>query len=49
VYPTVPPTTDYELTVLGKGLESVIRAMQEFGVLLLQANPIATTSQNERL
>jgi DNA-binding HxlR family transcriptional regulator len=32
VYPTVPPTTDYELTELGKGLEGVIRAMYEFGL-----------------
>lgn len=34
VYPTVPPTTDYELTELGKGLEGVIRAMYEFGLNL---------------
>jgi DNA-binding HxlR family transcriptional regulator len=34
VYPTVPPTTDYELTDLGRKLEIVIRAMQEFGQLL---------------
>jgi DNA-binding HxlR family transcriptional regulator len=34
VYPTVPPTTDYELTELGKGLEGVIRAMHEFGLKL---------------
>jgi len=33
VYPTVPPTTDYELTDLGKSLEGVIRAMYEFGLL----------------
>lgn len=32
VYPTVPPTTDYALTELGKGLEGVIRAMYEFGL-----------------
>lgn len=32
VYPTVPPTTDYELTELGKGLENVIRAMYDFGL-----------------
>jgi DNA-binding HxlR family transcriptional regulator len=42
VYPTVPPTTDYELTVLGRELETVIRAMQDFGSLLLQ------TSQHEQ-
>lgn len=34
VYPTVPPTTDYELTELGRKLDGVIRAMQEFGKLL---------------
>ena len=34
VYPTVPPTTDYALTELGKGLEGVIRAMYEFGLSL---------------
>ena len=34
VYPTVPPSTEYELTALGQKLESVIRAMQEFGSLL---------------
>jgi len=33
-YPTVPPTTDYELTELGKSLEGVIRAMYEFGLSL---------------
>jgi DNA-binding HxlR family transcriptional regulator len=31
VYPTVPPTTEYELTELGRGLEGVINAMAEFG------------------
>jgi DNA-binding HxlR family transcriptional regulator len=39
VYPTVPPTTDYELTALGKELEAVIRAMQDFGNLWLQNSP----------
>ncbi len=34
VYPTVPPTTDYALTELGRGLEGVIRAMYEFGLNL---------------
>lgn len=41
VYPTVPPTTDYELTELGRKLEGVIRAMQEFGLLLPGANATA--------
>ena len=31
VYPTVPPTTEYELTSLGKGLRDVIKAMARFG------------------
>ncbi|MEQ1525708.1 MAG: helix-turn-helix domain-containing protein [Gallionella sp.] len=31
VYPTVPPTTEYELTTLGKGLRDVIKAMAKFG------------------
>lgn len=33
-FPTIPPTTEYELTTLGRELERVIRAMQEFGALL---------------
>ena len=33
-FPTVPPTTEYALTPLGRQLEPVIRAMQEFGALL---------------
>ena len=32
VYQTIPPSTDYELTDLGRGLENVIRAMYEFGL-----------------
>lgn len=31
VYPTVPPTTEYELTSLGDGLRDVIEAMAKFG------------------
>ncbi len=31
VYPTVPPTTEYELTDLGQKLEGVLAAMAEFG------------------
>lgn len=34
VYPTVPATTEYELTPLGRKLEKVIVAMSEFGQLL---------------
>ncbi len=32
VFPTVPPTTEYELTRLGRKLEKVIRALVEFGM-----------------
>ncbi len=38
VFPTVPPTTTYELTWLGGELQSVIHAMQQFGTILLEAN-----------
>ena len=34
VYPTIPPTTEYQLTPLGKKLEKVIKAMADFGALL---------------
>jgi len=34
VYPTVPVTTEYELTPLGRKLEKVIISMSEFGQLL---------------
>lgn len=37
VFPTVPPTTEYELTSMGKDFETVIRAMQDFGTLLLNS------------
>jgi len=37
VFPTIPPTTEYELTVIGKEFEMVIRAMQDFGTLLLKS------------
>jgi DNA-binding HxlR family transcriptional regulator len=33
-YPTIPPTTDYELTPLGQQLAGVITAMAEFGLRL---------------
>jgi DNA-binding HxlR family transcriptional regulator len=42
VYPTVPPSTDYQLTALGQKLEGVILAMQAFGSLL----PDAQTDSN---
>ncbi len=31
IYPTVPPTTEYKLTALGKRLEVVLYAMAKFG------------------
>lgn len=31
VYPTVPPTTEYELTNLGRKLEPLLIAMAQFG------------------
>lgn len=31
VFPTVPPSTEYELTPLGHGLRDVIEAMARFG------------------
>ncbi len=31
VYPTVPPSTEYELTELGYGFRDVIEAMAKFG------------------
>lgn len=34
VYPTVPATTEYKLTPLGRQLESVIASMGAFGKLL---------------
>ncbi|HFB66550.1 MAG TPA: transcriptional regulator [Aeromonadales bacterium] len=34
VYATVPPTTEYELTRKGKGLEQVLFAMSKFGETL---------------
>jgi len=34
VFPTVPPTTEYALTELGRGMGPVIQAMAAFGVAL---------------
>jgi DNA-binding HxlR family transcriptional regulator len=45
VFPTVPPTTEYELTPLGRKLEPVIRAMQQFGTLLLDTGRTAGAIQ----
>lgn len=38
VLPTVPPSTEYELTSLGREFEAVVVAMQRFGILLLERN-----------
>ncbi len=32
VFPTIPPTTEYELTRLGRKLEKLIGALAEFGM-----------------
>lgn len=37
VFATVPPTTEYELTPLGRRLEHVLAAMAEFGAQLPDA------------
>jgi DNA-binding HxlR family transcriptional regulator len=34
VFPTIPPTTEYELTRLGRKLETLIGALAEFGIAL---------------
>lgn len=34
VFPTIPPTTEYELTRLGRKLEKLIQALAEFGTAL---------------
>lgn len=34
VFPTIPPTTEYELTRLGRRLENLIHALAEFGTVL---------------
>jgi DNA-binding HxlR family transcriptional regulator len=38
VFPTIPPTTEYELTPLGRRIEPVILAMAEFGIALRDAS-----------
>lgn len=35
VFPTVPPTTEYALTVLGKNIMPVVQAMADYGQVLL--------------
>jgi DNA-binding HxlR family transcriptional regulator len=36
LYPTVPPTTEYELTALGLSMRPLVTAMAEFGASLLE-------------
>jgi DNA-binding HxlR family transcriptional regulator len=36
VIATVPPSTEYELTAMGKNLEQVLMAMADFGRLMLE-------------
>ena len=38
VFPTVPPTTEYALTDLGRGMGPVIEAMAGFGAALQARN-----------
>ena len=35
IYPSVPPTTEYQLTETGRAFEPVLKAMAEFGVRLM--------------
>ncbi len=45
VFATVPPTTEYELTPLGRKLEAVLVAMAEFGEQLeSEADPMQTVA-----
>ena len=41
VLPSVPPTTEYALTTIGKELEHVIQAMARIGSLIQQTQPTA--------
>ena len=36
VYPVVPPKVEYELTVLGKSLESILRDLDSWGKKLMK-------------
>ena len=38
VFPTIPPTTEYELTRLGRKLEKLIHALAEFGMVLQRSS-----------
>ena len=38
VFPTIPPTTEYELTRIGRKLEKLIHALAEFGMVLQRSS-----------
>ncbi len=38
VYPTVPPTVEYQLTELGKELLPIMKAMNEWGIKYININ-----------
>lgn len=44
VFDTIPPTTEYTLTELGQELEQVLRAMAEFGNVLIQGRGAASAA-----
>lgn len=44
LYPTVPPTTEYELTQLGLTMRPVLTAMAEFGVTVLDRDEVCATT-----
>ncbi|MEE9415572.1 MAG: helix-turn-helix domain-containing protein [Acidimicrobiales bacterium] len=44
VFATVPPTTEYELTPLGRSLEAVLLAMAEFGEQLPDREPVVKSA-----
>ncbi len=42
MYPTIPPTTEYELTKIGRKLEPVLNAMAVFGIELDKTHAMRT-------
>lgn len=40
VYPVVPPRVEYELTILGKSLETILRSLDQWGI---QQNKVVQT------
>lgn len=49
VFPTNPPTTEYELTELGRRLELVVRAMHEVGLSLKENQALAEGGMRQEL